>query len=257
MAGKTLEVRDVCFGSGTPRICVPLVAETYAALSQALKQLDGAPWDLAEWRADHYEDAEDSVAVREALELIRSKINNRPLLFTVRTAAEGGEFGKGFEEYRGILLSAAQTGLIDLADVQLMAGPREQVSALCRDLQRAGVRVIGSFHDFKATPPAEEMTALLCSMQELGMDMTKIAVMPRSREDVLELLKAAVRMETCEGDRPCITMSMGRMGLISRIAGSFTGSAVTFATAGRASAPGQIPAREMAGILRALDGGDL
>ena len=74
---------------------------------------------------------------------------------------------------------------------------------------------------------------------------------------VLELLKAAVRMETCEGDRPCITMSMGRMGLISRIAGSFTGSAVTFATAGRASAPGQIPAREMAGILRALDGGDL
>lgn len=255
MADKTIEVRGVCFGNGTPRICVPLVAETYAGLAEELGHLERVPWDLAEWRADFYEGKEDPGAVRAALELIREKVPAKPVLFTVRTAAEGGEFGKGFEEYRNIVLGAAGTGMIDLADVQLMAGPQEQVRALTEDLHQAGVRVIGSFHDFKATPSAGEMTGLLCRMQELGMDMTKIAVMPRSREDVLELLKAAVRMETRLGDRPCITMSMGRTGLISRIAGPFTGSAVTFACAGRSSAPGQIPAEKMAAILSAFGEG--
>ena len=252
MADKTIEVRGVCFGNGTPRICVPLVTETYTGLTVELGHLDGVPWDLVEWRADFYEGAEDPAAVKAALELIRGKISGKPLLFTVRTAAEGGVFGKDFEVYRDILLGAAQTGLIDLADIQLKAGSQEQVRGLTEDLHKAGVLVIGSFHDFEATPSSEEMTALLCRMQELEMDMTKIAVMPRSREDVLELLKAAVQMDTRLGDRPCITMSMGKAGLISRIAGSFTGSAVTFAAAGRSSAPGQIPAEKMAAILSAL-----
>ena len=253
MADKTIEIRGVCFGNGTPRICVPLVSQTREALAEELSRLAFIPWDLVEWRADFYESAEDPEAVEAALKLIREKISGKPLLFTVRTSAEGGAFGKGFEEYRNILLGAARTGLADLTDVQLMAGTKEQIRALTEELQAAGTRVIGSFHDFEKTPAAEEMTDILCRMQELGMDMTKIAVMPRDREDVLELLKAAVLMDTRLGDRPCVSMSMGRDGLISRIAGSFTGSAITFASASRASAPGQIAAEKMAAILLALE----
>ena len=44
-------------------------------------------------------------------------------------------------------------------------------------------------------------------------------------------------------------MSMGRLGVISRVAGELTGSAMTFATNGKASAPGQIPIEEMRQIL--------
>ena len=255
MADKTIAVRGVSFGDGTPRICVPLVAETYEGLSQELGNLEGLPWDFVEWRADFYEAAEDPAAVRVALELIRARVSGKPVLFTVRTAAEGGAFGKDFEAYRHLLLAAAGTGLADLIDIQLMAAAPEEIRLLTEEMHWAGARVIGSFHDFETTPSVEEMTALLCRMQELGMDMTKIAVMPRSRRDVLKLLEAAVRMETDLGDRPCITMSMGRTGLISRIAGTFTGSAVTFASAGRASAPGQIAAEKMAVILSALGEG--
>ena len=82
------------------------------------------------------------------------------------------------------------------------------------------------------------------------MDITKLAVMPKCRRDVLRLLEAAVEMEEEKGDRPCITMSMGNLGMISRIAGSLTGSALTFGTAGRASAPGQFSAKEAAEFLR-------
>lgn len=84
------------------------------------------------------------------------------------------------------------------------------------------------------------------------MDITKIAVMPRRRLDVLELLVAAVEMEEVHGDRPCVTMSMGGLGVISRVSGGFSGSAITFGTVGRSSAPGQLPAEKLEDILRIL-----
>ena len=40
-------------------------------------------------------------------------------------------------------------------------------------------------------------------------------------------------------------MSMGKLGVISRICGEVFGSAVTFGTAGKASAPGQLPANQL------------
>lgn len=76
--------------------------------------------------------------------------------------------------------------------------------------------------------------------------------MPQTRADVLRLLWASVQMKEQYADRPFITMSMGRMGSISRLAGTFDGSAVTFATAGRASAPGQMEASVLAQVLPSL-----
>ena len=119
-------------------------------------------------------------------------------------------------------------------------------------LKESGVKVIGSAHDFQTTPPAEEITAKLCAMQEAGFDISKIAVMPASGSDVLRLMKASLRMKDGLADRPYITMSMGKEGLISRCACSFTGSCLTFGTAGRSSAPGQIPASDLEKILDIL-----
>ncbi len=44
---------------------------------------------------------------------------------------------------------------------------------------------------------------------------------------------------------PVVTMSMGRLGVLSRLAGVLTGSAMTFASVGEASALGQIPIEQM------------
>lgn len=82
------------------------------------------------------------------------------------------------------------------------------------------------------------------------MDITKIAVMPRTRQDVLTLLSVAVEMEEHLGDRPCVTMAMGPLGVLTRISGSLTGNAITFGTCGAASAPGQLPCNELADILQ-------
>ena len=89
-------------------------------------------------------------------------------------------------------------------------------------------------------------------MQELGFDMTKIAVMPRKERDVLDLLDATLAMKETFGDRPFVTMSMGKIGIISRMTGECFGSSLTFGTAGAASAPGQIDAKELKQILHIL-----
>ena len=65
-------------------------------------------------------------------------------------------------------------------------------------------------------------------MQELGAHIPKIAVMPKTPNDVLTLLDATYTMHTLHADRPIITMSMASTGLISRIAGEIFGSAATF-----------------------------
>ena len=92
-------------------------------------------------------------------------------------------------------------------------------------------------------------------MKELGADIAKIAVMPRSARDVLTLLSATEKMKHQENPIPIITVSMSAEGLISRISGEIFGSAVTFASAGRSSAPGQISADQADRLLLTIHRG--
>ncbi len=54
---------------------------------------------------------------------------------------------------------------------------------------------------------------------------------------------------------PLITMSMSEIGRLSRAAGSFTGSCITFGAGARASAPGQLGAAELRQVLDILGRG--
>lgn len=55
---------------------------------------------------------------------------------------------------------------------------------------------------------------------------------------------------------PLITMSMGELGMVTRLSGHLTGSVMTFGalTTEKASAPGQIPIKELKQILTTLNG---
>ena len=92
----------------------------------------------------------------------------------------------------------------------------------------------------------------LCQMQHLGADIAKYAVMPQNERDVLTLLDATLTMREEHKEPPVITMSMGRQGIISRVCGSAFGSAITFGTAGKASAPGQLPADLLSSFINSL-----
>ena len=82
------------------------------------------------------------------------------------------------------------------------------------------------------------MISILCEMQSCGADIAKLAVMPKSIQDVLNLMLASAKaFENL--NIPLITMSMGKLGSFSRVAGLLTGSCATFGSYGQESAPGQ------------------
>ena len=130
--------------------------------------------------------------------------------------------------------------------------PEKTVKELIADAKAHQITVIGSNHDFQKTPKKQEIVSRLCQMQQLGMDVAKMAVMPQSEKDVRMLLEATAEMKEQHPQTPVITMSMGKMGVLSRMAGELFGSALTFGTVGQASAPGQIPVKELRKILEML-----
>lgn len=114
--------------------------------------------------------------------------------------------------------------------------------------------MVGSNHDFFATPEKDAIVSRLRKMQEMGADIPKIAVMPKSTADVLTLLAATAEMHETYADRPIITMSMSAKGVISRLSCEAFGSAMTFGAVGQVSAPGQIPVEQLRQVLDILHG---
>ena len=241
------------FGPGIPNICVPLTGRDLPQLLRQAAALPQDACDLAEWRADCYDggDAPAPEALLPALAALRPALC-RPLLFTFRTRPEGGRKSLPAGEYRQLLRAVIASGLADWVDLELF--PAEPcLPELIREAHQKGVGVIVSSHDFEKTPPRRELTGRMRRMLELGADLPKVAVTPRAPADVLELL-AATAAFTEETGRPVVTMSMGTLGVVSRICGETFGSAMTFGAAEEASAPGQLPAGELAGVLRLLHG---
>lgn len=241
-------VRNIPIGEGQPKICVPIVADTADAILKEAASFQGLPLDLAEWRADHFKDALDTDAVLSVGKELREALGDIPLLFTFRTASEGGQTSCSKEAYIALNQAVIRCGFPDLIDVELFSGD-EHVQNLVRLAHDAGIKVIVSNHDFYATPAKEELLARLLHMQRLGADLPKIAVMPQSEEDVLTLLSATLEMKTHHSETPVITMSMSGTGMISRLSGECFGSALTFGAAQKASAPGQLHVQELAKVL--------
>lgn len=243
-----IEVRGVRIGEGIPRIIVPIVGQTKVEILSAARALEKVRLDIVEWRADWFEDVSDFEKVREVLAGLRAALGNTPVLFTFRTMAEGGKKTIKAEDYADLLTRAAQTGLVDLVDVEAFMEEKTVRKIICA-VHAAGVRVVGSNHHFDRTPDKEEIVDRLRWMQELEADIPKIAVMPKDTRDVLVLLDATREMAEYYADRPIITMSMGGTGLISRLCGEVFGSSCTFGAVGRASAPGQMNAADLDTIL--------
>ncbi len=244
-------VRNIKIGEGIPKICAPIAEAPREEILSSAKNIREAGADLVEWRADWYEDVFDIKKVEETAGELRRVLGNMPILFTFRTAEEGGERGIEQEAYLALNQKAAESGYIDLIDVQVFI-ENDVVKSIIETAHNCGVKVVASNHDFLGTPAEEEIISRLRGMQKLGADILKIAVMPRGAKDVLTLLAATEKMYSEYADRPLITMSMAGKGVISRVCGEVFGSAITFGSAGKASAPGQMDVEDLKTVLEIL-----
>ncbi|SEN34089.1 3-dehydroquinate dehydratase [Mesobacillus persicus] len=248
---KTLQVKNLTIGEGAPKICVSMTGKTLAELSEEATFLRKQELDIIEWRVDFFENVESIEKVHSALIEIRSFLPEIPLVFTFRTAKEGGEKELTKEAYFALNKQIIESGLVDFVDIELF-NEESDIKRLIKLAHSHQTFVILSNHDFVKTPTIEEMVSRLRKAQALGGDLPKIAVMPKNSADVLSLLEATLTMTEKYADRPIITISMSGKGLISRLAGEIFGSAITFGAVKKASAPGQVPVKELKDVLSLL-----
>ena len=248
---NTVAIRGLVLGEGRPKICIPIIGKTKEEILEEAKKVRKLPADIVEWRGDWYEDVFHGERLRETLRALREVLGEKPLLFTFRSIQEGGERPVRPDQYLDMNREVCASGCADAVDVELFLDAK--ISKAVTDMaHRFGKVVIASNHDFIKTPEKDEIIRRLILMDEMGADILKIAVMPKQASDVLELLGATEEMLRLYTEKPLVAMSMGPLGLVSRICGETFGSAMTFGAGEKASAPGQMPAEKLEKVLEAI-----
>lgn len=246
---RKLSVRNICIGEGLPKICIPIIGSSIESLLEEASLAIEHKADIIEWRADYFDDIEDWELTKNALISLRQAIGETALLFTFRTQEEGGSRKIPIKYYVQLNKEICLTGLIDLIDIELLIGEELCKEMICIAKQN-DIKVIVSNHDFNKTPSQQIMVERLRKMRQIGADMPKIAVMPHSSRDIITVIAATEEMSNA--DCPIVVIAMGQLGRISRISGSFFGSAMTFGSAKNDSAPGQLNALDLRNILEIL-----
>lgn len=250
---KVYTVRGVTIGEGRPKIIVPIIEKTNIEIIEKAKSLLQLPIDVIEWRADAYEEILEEGKTVRVLKELRELFPDKILIFSFRTLIEGGLREMSKEDYTRLNHSAAESGLVDMVDVAMISWP-EIVEENIQNIHKAGILVMGSYHNFENTPEKAVLIRTLMKMQALGADVSKIAVMPNTADDLLTLLNATYETASRYGDKPIVTTAMSPSGLLSRLAGEVFGSSMTYGAAGEATAPGQISVELLDDVLELLHG---
>ncbi len=209
-------------------ICVPISAESNAAMLSLVMRAEGQPADIHEFRLD---------ALREPPHVERLiAAAGRPVMATCRSVGEGGAFGGTGEERRAVLRRAVDAGA---AYVDLEPGDLAGLGDCGKTIR------IASLHDFDRVPEdLEDRIAALC---DTDAEWVKFAVAAHSHADNLKVLEALAK-----ATKPAIAIAMGPLGVVTRILGRRFGSMVVFGSIDRGleSAPGQVTAAELARLYR-------
>lgn len=220
-------------------IVVPIMP-TNLEEAEALDRSRLADADIIEWRAD-YLPKEDILAVAPA---VFEKCVGKEVIFTLRTIAEGGQIALTDEEYVTIIKEIAAIYQPDYIDFEYYSH-----QAVFEQMLEFPNLVL-SYHNFQETP--ENLMEILSELTSLSPAVVKIAVMPQSEQDVLDVMNYTRGFKTLHTDQAYATMSMGNLGKLSRLAGPLTGSCWTFASLDEASAPGQLSLAAMRKIREVL-----
>ena len=207
------------------KIVVPVMPQNIEEANQLdLTRIDST--DIIEWRAD-YLVKDDILTVAPA---IFEKFSGHEVIFTLRTEKEGGNISLSNEDYLAIIRFSYRDVLEEMYDFS---------------------NLILSYHNFEETP--ENLMEVFSELTALAPRVVKIAVMPKNEQDVLDLMNYTRGFKTLNPNQEYVTMSMSKLGRISRLAADLIGSSWTFASLEQESAPGQISLADMRKIKEVLD----
>lgn len=237
-----IQIRNIKIGEGIPSIIVPIVSSNMEDILSDAKSIDYNLVNAIEWRADFYLESNYIEVLKNLREIVKDKL----IIFTFRTKDEGGNKSISSNVYKDLLMEVSKTNLANFVDIEVF---KDDYKELIKDIHTTNTLVIGSNHNFEYTYESNELIKRLNYINEVGSDILKIAMMPSSEDDVKLLLETTKKYSSLT-DKPLITMSMSNLGKISRIECEKYGSAMSFGSNGKSSAPGQIDYKELSILLK-------
>lgn len=202
--------------------------------------------------------------VRDQLAFLRFNCN-LPIIFTVRSADEGGRFA-GSEEVLASLLNLAARTCCEYIDFQASWQSNTELIRLLPQSVRKITHfppqsmtlswllihlqltiIVASVHDFKSVPSEQlvdrlfEKCASLC--RNFNNSIAKVVINAKSPQDALLAYAGGQRYSNRLG-RPCISIAAGEFGKLSRVLNVFM-TPVTHELLPSAAAPGQLSAADI------------
>lgn len=218
---KICKVGSIVIGEGRPNIILPVVERTREAILTEAVRANDFPCDIVEWRMDYYSKVTQfKTAAMLSYESIA--VLKKPLLLTFRSRSEGGIRNMSEKDYFHLHRSILAFGCCDLIDLELFKEDTS-LNELIGTAHTQDIKVVLSHHNFERTLSKEEILIYLFKMAYKQADICKIALMPHDSKDVLTLMEATLEAKE-ELSRPIISMSLGELGMISRIAREIFGS---------------------------------
>ncbi len=213
-------------------ICVSIAESTAEGCIRALRGLE-----LAEIRMDALDPAE-----------LNPENIRRIFSLPMKLIAACRPGIRDDEQRRDALMRAIDSGA---AYVDLEVEADDDLKAVVAARARGkGCKVIVSYHDFKKTPPSEELRQIVEWCFQSEADIAKIACMANSEKDNARLLGLL------DIGRPLIVIGMGERGRLTRVVAPLLGGVFTYASSaeGRETAPGQIDKGRLERLMEELKG---
>lgn len=237
-----------------PKICLSLTGSTIKELLQQIAVAIEGEADLVEWRGDTYHWFYSVERVMEVLPIIKEKLKQIPLIFNFKCSKNGGENSISVAEYRELYLQVAASSYVEFIDMDL-----DFINHLghnfVKELKRQNLKIILSDYSLKETPAPSLLLFRLNLMEHLGADIGKIVAMPNDRQDVFSLMELNIQAEAFV-TIPIVTISLGKIGRLSRISCGLSGSFITYASVDKIEQDGRLPITALKQTIQLLTNDD-
>ncbi len=237
-----ITIKGMAIGEGAPKTIISVMGANTQECLDIIEEGKAAGVECFEWRGDFNDCRHSPAEMVELGRAVSAALPENPLLFTFRSISQGGNDTFSPEEYVALNKAIIEAEILDMVDIETWIGDA-YVLELVECAHAHGVKALVSYHNFAGTPSKEWMVNLMTHMLDLGADIPKCAVMAHSAADALKLLAATEEVRRLHTSGPTLTMAMGREGSITRLAGEYFGSDITFCSLAKSSAPGQVDVR--------------
>ena len=211
-----------------PYIALPLSDEDF---DEKLEKAFYRDIDIIEFRVDLLKHLDIEYIIRH---LRKIKERGFKTILTVRAKWEGG--GTEIKDTERLEIYQKCIDLVDYVDIELSS--LDIINDVVNLAKNNNREVIISFHDFEKTPSEEAIQSFIDKSFQYGADISKISVKVNCEDDVGRILSISYKNKLL--GRKLIAIGMGELGRITRVAGYFFGSIITYTYIGKSVAPGQI-----------------